>query len=69
MDRTNSYSAFFYIAGLPHFVACCVAQYIRFVKEQNADNDENKSKLLNDQLVVISSKLEDKELLRLETPV
>ena len=69
MDKTNSYSAFFYIAGLPHFVACCVAQCIRLVKEETTDDNEDNSKMLNDQLVVISSKREAKELLRLETPV
>jgi len=69
VDKTNSYSAFFYIAGLPHFVACCVAQCIRLVKEETTDDNEDNSKMLNDQLVVISSKREAKELLRLETPV
>ena len=69
VDKTNSYSAFFYIAGLPHFVACCIAQGIRFVKEENTDDNEDESKMLNDELVVISNKLEAKELLRMETPV
>ena len=69
MDKTNSYSAFFYIAGLPHFVACCIAQGIRFVKEETTDDNEDISKMLNDKLVVMSSNREAKELLRLETPV
>ena len=69
MDKTNSYSAFFYIAGLPHFVACCISQGVRFVKDRTVDDNEGKSKMLHDQLVVISSEREAKELLRLETPV
>ena len=72
MDKTSSYRGFFYIAGTPHLLACCIAHGIRYVEGQTAEDKEITKRLHGNEVMELQNDYETKEakeLLRLETPV
>ena len=72
MDKTNSYSAFFYIAGTPHLLACCIAHGIRYAGEEDNDDKEVNKMLNSSEIKGTDSDYEIRgtnELLYLETSV
>ena len=72
MDKTNSYSAFFYVAGTPHLIACCIAHGIRYAKAYDNEDKEVNKRLNNSEIKATDSDYDIKgtnELLCLETSV
>ena len=73
MDKTQSYIAYFIVAGTPHLLACLVLFALRFMKKESqfkVGDIETRLNLENNSDVQQKETDKDCEnLLRMETPV
>ena len=68
MDKTKSYSVFFYLAGVPHLLAFCLVQFLRcFTVQITDEGDQAINERLNENETDVD--LPHWQLLHLETPV